>query len=217
MEPAQLEILHEHYRDSCSVMQGQRAARDRYFYLVIAVIAIAWFDIVAPQDFAAIVGEMLKARLQLPIAPDLGYLRSILWFLLLGLTVRYCQTALAVERHYDYIHDIEALLSKHVHEAFGREGTAYLSKYPLFLTWAHYLYVVACPLVLLGVVALWTRAQLPNRYPPSWSGLVWFDFLVSLAIAVSVILYWAFQIRKGDQGESDPPAAGARRRAVRRR
>ncbi len=122
MEPAQFEILHEHYRDSCTVMQGQRAARDRYFYLVIAVVAVAWFDVVAPQDFAAIVGDALKTRLQLPIAPDLGYLRSILWFLLLGLTVRYCQTALSVERHYDYIHDIEALLSKHVHEAFGREG-----------------------------------------------------------------------------------------------
>ncbi|HKY23392.1 MAG TPA: hypothetical protein VJM31_19400 [Vicinamibacterales bacterium] len=217
MESAQLEILHEHYRDSCTVMQGQRAARDRYFYMVIAVVAIAWFDIVAPQDFAAIVGEALKTNLQLPIAPDLGYLRSILWFLLLGLTVRYCQTALSLERHYDYIHDIEALLSKHVHEAFGREGTAYLSKYPLFLMWAHYLYVVACPLLLLGVVATWTRAQIPNWRPASWPGLVWFDCLVSLAIVVSVVLYWAFQVRKKDPGESDQPAAGPRRRAARRR
>lgn len=217
MEPTQLEILHEHYRDSCTVMQGQRAARDRYFYLVIAVVAVAWFDTVAPQDFAAIVGEGLKTRLQLQIAPDLGYLRSVLWFLLLGLTVRYCQTALSVERHYHYIHDIETLLSKQVHEAFGREGAAYLSTYPLFLAWAHYLYLVACPLLLLGVVATWTRAQIPNWRPGSWPGLVWFDCVVSLAIVVSVLLYWVFHIRKKDPARSDAPATDQRRRGVRRR
>src|SRR5665213_2974273 len=177
MELAQLEIMHEHYRDTCTVMQGQRLARDRYFYLVIAVVAIGWFDVVAPQDVATIIGQALKSKLQLTVVPDLRYLRSILWFLLLGLTVRYCQAALSVERHYDYIHDIEALLSKHVHESFGREGAAYMSKYPLFLTWSHYLYVVACPVVLLGVVASWTRAQIPNWRPASWSGFVWFDCL----------------------------------------
>ncbi len=114
--------MHEHYRDTCTVMQGQRIARDRCFYLVIAVVAIGWFDVVAPQDVATIVGQALKSKLQLTVVPDLRYLRSILWFLLLGLTVRYCQTALSVERHYDYIHDIEALLSKHVHESVRSRG-----------------------------------------------------------------------------------------------
>ena len=213
MEPGQLAILHEHYRDSCTVMQGQRSARDRYFYLVVAVVAVAWFDIVAPQDFAAIVGEAIKTRLQLTVAPDLGYLRSVLWFLLLGLTVRYCQTALSVERSYDYIHDIEALLSKHVHEAFGREGAAYLSKYPLFLKWAHYLYVIACPVLLLAVVGTWTRAQIPNWKAWTWSGSVWFDGIVSLGIVVSIILYWVFHIPKSEAAASDNTTARRRRRA----
>lgn len=211
MEQAQLAILHDHYRDSCTIMQGQRSARDRYFYLVVAVVAIAWFDIVAPQDFAAIVGEALKTRLQLTVAPDLGYLRSVLWFLLLGLTVRYCQTALSVERSYDYIHDIEGVLTKHVHEAFRREGAAYRSKYPLFLDWAHYLYVFAAPAVLLAVVALWTRAQIPTWRPASWPGLVWFDVLVSLTIVVSIILYWAFRVRNRNSSPS-PSRSNTRRR-----
>ena len=214
MEPAQLAILHEHYRDSCTIMQGQRSARDRYFYLVIAAVAVAWFDVVAPHDFAAIVGEAIKAKLQLTIAPDLGYLRSVLWFLLLGFTVRYCQTTLSVERSYDYIHDVEAVLSKHVHQAFGREGTAYLSKYPLFLDWAHYLYLVACPVVLLAVVATWTRAQIPSWHPLTWSGLVWFDCLVSLAIVVSIFLYWLFHIPKRDKESSD---GAVRQRGLARR
>jgi hypothetical protein len=215
MEPVQLEILHEHYQDSCTVMQGQRAARDRYFYMVIAVVAIVWFDVVAPQDFSSIVGETMKAKLQLTIAPDFGYLRSVLWFLLLGLTIRYFQTALSVERSYKYIHEIEDLLSKQVHPKFGREGAAYLSKVPLFLDWAHSLYVIACPLLLLAVVGTWTRAQIPDWNPLTWSGVVWFDTLVSLAIVVSIVLYWAFHIKK-DKKASPEDASGRRtRRAAR--
>lgn len=211
MDPVQLELLHEHYRDSCTLMQGQRAARDRYFYMVIAVIAIAWFDVVAPQDSSAIVGEALKTRLQLTIPPNLAYLRSVLWFLLLGLTVRYLQTSLSVERSYDYIHDVEELLAEKIHRVFAREGAAYLSKYPLFLTWAHYLYVVAVPILLLVVVAAWTHAQIPGLNPLLWPGLVWFDFLVSGAIVISVFLYWAFRVANNDLADSVGVVPPARR------
>jgi hypothetical protein len=106
------------------------------------------------------------------------------------------------------------LLAEHVHKAFGREGAAYLSKYPLFLKWAHYLYVIACPAVLLAVVATWTHAQIPNWRPSSWSGLAWFDCFVSLAIVVSIILYWAFHIPKTAKEASDNPAR--QRRLARR-
>lgn len=211
MEDARLAMLHEHYQDSCTVMQHQRTARDRYFYMVIAVVSLVWFDVVAPQDFSRIVGESLKTRLQLSVAPDLGYLRSVLWFLLLGLTVRYFQTSLSVERSYDYIHDVEEVLAAEVHKVFGREGAAYLSKYPLFLKWAHFLYVVVAPVILLFVVVIWTRVQIQAWSPSSWSGLAWFDVLVSAAIVLSIILYWAFRIRKKDN-TNGVDASGKRKR-----
>ena len=116
----QLELLHEHYRDTCSAMQAQRASRDRYFYLVIAVLAVALFDVATPQGFATVIGDVLKSQLNLATAPDLAYVRSILWFLLLGLTVRYSQVTLNLERQYDYIHDLEAVLQQHVHKVFRR-------------------------------------------------------------------------------------------------
>ena len=187
MEPSELALLHEHYRDTCTVMQHHRGARDRYFYFVLATVAVVLFDVVAPQDFSVVIGEALKAKLSLSVAPNLAYLRSIVWFLLLGLTIRYCQTALLVERQYEYVHHLEAQLSKHVQGGFTRESVAYLSNYPLFLHWAHYLYTLVSPLLLVGVVVAWTRVQIPG-WPP-WPGLVWFDCAVSVAIVVSVVLY----------------------------
>lgn len=203
MESEKLAILHEHYRDSCSLMQKQRAARDRNFYLVVALVAVVWFDVVAPKDFATIAADSLKAKLHLTAAPDLGYLRSVLWFILLGLTVRYCQTALSVERSYDYIHEIEALLAKHVDPVFGREGKAYLTNYPLFSHWAHVLYVLVSPALLMAVVIAWTCSQLPFWWPWTWPGVVWFQTTVSVAIVVSIALYWAFHFGKRNRKGQD--------------
>jgi hypothetical protein len=187
MDTDTLVILHDHYRDTCTVMQGQRAARDRYFYLVLAVLAIVLFDISSPQGFANVIGDILRANLQLSTAPDLGYIRSLLWFLLLGFTVRYCQTALAVERQYGYVHKIEALLSTHVDGAFTREGAAYLADYPLFLDWAHYLYTLVFPLLLSIITVIWTYRQLPGS--GVWPWTMWFDGAVTVAMLASICMY----------------------------
>lgn len=215
MEEHKLIVLHDHYRDSCSVTQRQRAARDRYFYLVVALMAIGWFDLVAPLDFAALMGDTVKAQLHLTTAPDLAYVRGVLWFLLLVLTVRYCQSALAVERGYDYIHKIEALLAEEVHPAFNREGGAYLSGYPLFLSWAHCLYVWVSPGLLLVLVVIWMAARIPNPQPWTWPRLVLFEAAIGLAIMATVVLYWAFHLRRSGEAKNKPAAPTGRRSAVR--
>lgn len=182
----QVELLHEHYRDTCGVMQSQRASRDRYFYLVIAVLAVALFDVATPQGFANVIGDVLKSQLNLVTAPDLAYVRSILWFMLLGLTVRYSQVTLNLERQYDYVHDLEAVLQQHVHEVFRREGGAYLEKYPRFLDWAHFLYTVVFPLLLCMVAMVWTYRQIPT-WP--WPGTAWFNLAITVLLLISVGLY----------------------------
>ncbi len=88
LRETQVELLHEHYRDTCGVMQSQRSSRDRHFYLVIAVLGLAMFDVATPQGFAMVIGDVLKANSTSQVRPIWRTVRSILWFVLLGLTVR---------------------------------------------------------------------------------------------------------------------------------
>jgi hypothetical protein len=200
MDLEKLVVLHDHYRDTCGVMRSQRAARDRYFYFVITLLAIVLFDLATPAGFANVISDVLRSRLQLSSAPNLEYVRTLLWFLLLGLTVRYCQTALGVERQYTYIHELEKLLSEQVPGAFRREGEAYLTEYPLFLSWAHYLYTLILPLLLCGTVVVWMYRQIPGR--PPWPFVVWFDCAVTVAIVASVAMYLhAFHRRNRPRAE----------------
>ena len=187
MDIQKLAILHDHYRDTCALMQTQRQARDRYFYLVLAVIAVVLFDLATPDGFSQAVGDMLRARLQLSQAPNLAYVRSVLWFLLLGLTIRYCQAALGLERQYSYVHQLEASLARHVQDGFTRESQAYVSHYPLFLSWAHYLYTLIFPVLLAVTAVAWTLRQIRDQSP--WSLTLWCDCTVTLMLLASLAMY----------------------------
>lgn len=194
MELEKLTLLHEHYRDSCSLVSAYRSARDRYFYLILAVLTVIFFDMYAPKGFSVIVSDFLKKRLESTSAPDLRYLKSVITFLLLGVTLRYCQVALLLERQYRYIHELETALSvEFPSPAFTREGKAYLADYPLFSTWAHYLYTAIFPLWLAVLVFYRIVRELPWGRP--WAGLDWFDLAVGAAILLSLVFYlWAFHV-----------------------
>jgi hypothetical protein len=189
MDQAQLGVLHDHYRDTCSVLKSYRAARDWCFYLVIVVVAVAWFDVVAPDDFARVTAETLKAKLQLTKVPNLTYLRGVLWFTLLGLTLRYCQAALSVEREYKYLHRIEVVLAEHVHAEFGREGAHYKAQAKIFTEWAHAIYSYVFPALLVVIVLARTLAEFSTWQTASWPASAWFEVSISTAMIISIVLY----------------------------
>lgn len=220
MTPDTLALLHEHYRDTCGGMAEQRGKRDRYFYLVLVVLAIALFDLTAPEGLATTVADVLKARLGLSVVPNLSYVRSILWVLLLGLTVRYGQAALGLERLYIYLATLEEALSSGVGVGFRREGEAYRDYDPVFLKWAHHLYTLVFPVVLAVVVVVWAwrqNAGLPQPLGSStWSAVAWFNWLVTMAILATIGMYLhAFHFYDRQRAANRPGGGSAYRRRSR--
>jgi hypothetical protein len=188
MTTQSIEVLHDHYKDTCSLASAYRSSRDRHFYLILAVLAVILFDLYAPKDFSRILAETIQKQLDTSVAPDLRYLRSILWFVLLGVTLRYCQVALLLERQYIYLHGLEELLARSFEApAFTREGKAYLSSYSVFSTWSHHLYTLIFPLWLAALVIYRTARELPCCV--RWAGLDWFDLIVAAALCITIVLY----------------------------
>lgn len=207
MTDTQLQLLHEHYRDSCTVAQAIRSSRDRYFYSIVAVLSLVLFDVYSPADYSALVSEALAKRLEVARAPDLGYLRSVVWVVLLGLTVRYCQAVLLLERAYKYLHSLEDELAKDLGSVFGREGRAYLADYPAFLNWANRLYTVLFPALLVAAVVAAAVRETANR---PWPSLVYFDLAVAGVLCVLIGLYLhARHKRSSSHNAQDQPQAKA--------
>lgn len=80
------------------------------------------------------------------------------WLLTLLVGLKYCQTALAVERQYPYLHRLEEAIAARLGdpELFCREGKAYLRAYPTVLNWAWFCYVILFPLAALAGACLLT-------------------------------------------------------------
>jgi hypothetical protein len=188
IDDSKIQILHEHYKETAALLQSYRQTRDRQFYMTLATIAVVMFDAYTPRDFATVLSDVLKKALDTPAAPNLSYVRTLIWFLLLGVTVRYCQTVVLMERQYKYIHTLEVQLATHFKGVtFTREGKAYNEQYPAFAAWAHFLYTLVFPAAMLWVVAVRTVRQLPG-WPP-WSTLTWLDFFIGIAICATLALY----------------------------
>jgi hypothetical protein len=188
LDEVKLEILHKHYEDSCSVMGAFRSQRDAYFTRILLLLMLVLYDFYSSRDFGLLVSDLIRQKGGIPDVPDLHYLSTLLWFALLGITVRYCQSAVHLNRQYEYLHGLERQLAPVFGGvAFTREGEAYLASYPIFSSWAHNLYTIAFP-VMLGMVAF-GRGYRELLIVSSGSTIVIVDVLISIAMLITMVLY----------------------------
>jgi len=194
-DEARLEVLNDHYKDTCERIRENVGIRDRLFLFTLVVIGFHFFQISDRDQSSQAVVSLLKERAGFQITANTEVLTAILWFLLLAIVVRYFQANVYVNRQYDYLHNLETSFEKLIgHKLVSREGHAYLSNYPRFSNWMHFLYTWAFPVLLLITVTYkicfdWV----------GWKNIVGpftFSLLSYAMIIVSTILYLNFLHRK---------------------
>jgi len=186
-EDARAEILHEHYNRTCESIQTHIGRRERLLLAVLLLTVVMLFQMAVPGDATQQLADLAGRKLGLTKPCDVGFLDSVVWFGMLCLVMRYCQTGGYIERQYGYIHALEERLNEAIgKEDITREGKAYLANYPRFSGWTHFVYTTGLPL-LLGAILVWRwRSQLRHDTFCLKTG---FDSLVFLACLVSILLY----------------------------
>lgn len=150
-----LEVLYDHYKDSFSNIIAREQRRDRLFVLLILIYGALVFQIRYPTAIEAL-GQVSLAGVTVAVADlPLSALLDATWALALVVGLKYCQTALSVERQYPYLHRLEEVIGARLGDPdlFCREGKAYLRGYPQVLNWAWFCYVVLFPLAVLAATA----------------------------------------------------------------
>jgi hypothetical protein len=186
----QLDLLHDHYKDTFTLMRDREKQRDRTFLVVIVLYALLTFEIQYPASFRSSLGTINIGgnQLQLQRLPLAGLLDAS-WVLVLAVALTYCRTAINVERQYSYLHRLEEWLSSALNTPtlYRREGSAYLEGYPVFLDWTWVCYVLIFPLVvLLATLALLVVEWRDLSYAPLHKA---FDSSIALVVAMSFLLY----------------------------
>lgn len=163
-EDNKLDLLNDHYKDTFAYLREYLRQRDRLFIYLLVVIVFMLFEMASPKAAGEIFSKVLSKHFEITSTIDFSFMTGVIWFLMLGLTLRYYQNVILVERQYQYIHKLEDDLSKHYSGiAFTREGKAYLKGYPYFSKWADILYIIVFPMLLMAITTL--------KWVDEWPGL----------------------------------------------
>jgi hypothetical protein len=182
--------IHDHYKETCSIITEAIKRRDRLMLFVILTLGFFAFQTILPAISNTVVNDFLNFKFGLTLQLNLLVVGNIVWFLLLIFTLRYFQVAVFVERQYAYIHQLEEKLNKAIgQELITREGKSYYHEYPIFSDWMWLLYTVIFPTLLLIVGIAKITMELKNIYTSGWSVGLLLNTVSFALLGVSIILY----------------------------
>jgi len=195
-----LEVLHDHYKETFEIIRKREKTRDQLFLLVVGLIGLLFLFALFPVEITGSIATMEismgGAKIEMSKMP-LAILSSITWSVLFILVLRYCQTAVTIERQYNYLHVIEDEISPAFGEDKGlyrREGQAYKKKKPWLTHWAWILYTIVFPGTGIVLMLFLVKAEAQAVEPHTFN-LV-YDRIAAFGVFISLLLFVAPQIKK---------------------
>jgi hypothetical protein len=186
----QLEILHDHYKETFARLREVESSRDRLFLWVIGLFALLSVEIGYPAAIGGALGKLNIAGGELNLqALPLPALLNVTWVLTLAMGLRYCQTSVLVNRQYPYLHSLEETISPELGggDLYQREGKVYLREYPLLLDVAWFAYGILFPLIVMFAtfgLAIWELSRVLYPLPH-----ILFDTFIAGALIIFFFLY----------------------------
>jgi hypothetical protein len=182
------DILYAHYKDSFENIQNHIKKRERFLFFLLILSVIMIFQIACPAEAPDQLACILLKKLDLNKPISVAFIDTVIWFIMLSLIIRYCQTVSYIERQYAYIQEIEKKINTILgNEYITREGKAYLTKYPIFSTWVHYLYTVVFPILLIILLILRMKSEYDVATIIGFK--IYLDFAIFILCIVSIFLF----------------------------
>ncbi|EHZ2492117.1 hypothetical protein ABNJ94_002529 [Vibrio parahaemolyticus] len=190
MEDVKFNNLCSHYKDSFDNHKASIKQRDTLFYLLLVILSIFTLQLSSTEAVTTIVTEYVKKSTGIGLSGSTGFISTLLWFLLMGFSIRYFQVVIEIERQYSYLHILETEINEFYKQdsvAFTREGKSYLSKYPLFSNWVWLLYTFFFPILILSCTILKIKNQTVTSSPFTANQII--EIICFAIINISVLLY----------------------------
>lgn len=115
-----IELLYDHYKETFAIIKGSLGQRNRFFVLVFLVITLQFLFATSSESISFLIITAIQAKYKIDISGQMSIIQSLLWLVLLYLTMRYYQVNVYVERQYNYIHSLEQDIENRVQVKFDR-------------------------------------------------------------------------------------------------
>ncbi len=180
--------LYDHYKETFRYLRDYIKTRDRYTLFILIVIFFNLCQICDPDQSLSILTNVISSRLGVDLQYNISLVKSAILFLLLSLSIRYFQIVIQIERQYKYVHSVEEKLSKNGLE-ISRESKMYLDQYPTFLCFAHQIYTIVFPAILIVVIIIRFLMELKEYIIIGDIIFFFIDIVLIILIFIATILY----------------------------
>lgn len=186
-----MQELHHHYRDTCDSLAKINALRERYTVYTVVVLSVMLLGLFGQFRSEDIISIAISRWLEIDMWIGASYLRVVLWFTLLAVTLKYFNMNVQHEKLIKYLQGIEDRLN----DEFGkdlitREGKFYADNFPPFSRWVWIAYTIIFPTLLLFSVGVCLVAEI--RTEESWNLVLVLDCILSACVVLSTLLYALF-------------------------
>ena len=183
------EKLSEHYQDTYGYHINTLNSRNRLFFALLILTGLFTVDITSPDLAQDMISQAITKGTGIHLSGSSAAITSILWLAVTGLSIRYFQLAVQIERQYPYLHSLESELNAHYPKgsiAFTREGETYLNAYPLFQKWLHAVYTKLFPFLLFLITLTNFLSDIGVR---NWSQNDLLNAACFLVLLTTILLY----------------------------
>src|SRR5574344_1555681 len=115
------ENLCSHYKDTYDIHLASIKQRDYLFYFLLVIIALFTLQINASRFVNGVLCSYLDKKLDIIIDKNSVFWGTFLWLLLFGLSSKYYQIVIQIERQYVYLHSLEEEINK----KYGKKSIAF--------------------------------------------------------------------------------------------
>lgn len=195
MKNIELDILHDHYKESFLYIREREKQRDRLFLFVIALIGVLFIETQYSDIFPALLESISleSAELDLSILPISIFL-SVTWTYLFVVVLKYYKTSINIERQYGYLHALENKISKFFKDKriYCREGKSYLDNYPDFSKFVWAFYTLFFPIIL--ILSIFSIINFEYKITNIAYYHLIYDILLACGLAYIVVLFILYGI-----------------------
>ena len=190
-------ILADHYLDTCVDVREKVKKRGRFLLYVVVVMwahCLRLSGDTSPEPF-----KFFTKWVSPPVEIDGFWLDALLCFVLFGVVIGYAQVNVYINKQYKYLHETEKKFD-HLLEAkmIRREGSHYLSSYPLFSSWVHKIYTWDLPLFLILSISI-IIYQYYSKYGLNLITMLFFFLPLTITVLSSLLYLISLKCKVQDE------------------
>ena len=183
-----VDLLYSHYQETYNLCYESKNRRNKMFVLLCILESISFLTLIKPSETFNMLLNGINSSLGITLDIGNTLLQSLLWAMIVYVTIRYVQDTLYVERQYDYLDGLEKKIKEITNiNVFDREGDNYSKDYPMVLNFIDLFYKMISPILffsinLIHIIMEWQFAS-----------TISFSLVCDVIICISVlIILWFY-------------------------